>query len=291
MIARSLLAAIVLGRLCGACAVREVPLFDVAPETAGKAATGGDATTPVQDTGGSQHGTGGTAAEASGGVQVTPDSSIAGSGAVAGMPDEPEGGTPGSGGVPEAAGQGSGGVMEAAGQGSGGVASGCANDTECASGWFCHTPYCGSWLGVCEPREVICDSVPNPVCGCDGTTYWNECIWRQMGTGAFVPGECGATAKSCDSRMDCGSMVASCSRLYFQYPACPSLNGWTELPPGLCWVTPARCDPAATADRWIGCPPPGGTLPPPNQRNCMDTCTAINYPFPAFLAHFGDGCI
>ncbi|MBN1608790.1 MAG: hypothetical protein JW940_19340 [Polyangiaceae bacterium] len=249
--------------LSAACSARDVPLFYVAPESTGSQETGGDTTA----SGGSHQGTGGTPTEASGGSSV------------AGMPSGPQGGTTGIGGR-----------AEAAGQGSGGAAVACATDAECASGWFCHKPDCAAALGQCEPREVFCDARPNPVCGCDGTTYWNECIWRQVGTGSFLDGECGASARACNSRTDCGSTVAACARLYFQYPTCPALNGWTELPPGLCWVTPARCDPGATTDRWIFCPPPGTTLPPPSQRICMDTCTALNYWFPVFLARPGDGC-
>jgi hypothetical protein len=263
MIPRSLFVASGLAVLSAACSARDVPLFDVAPETAGRAgssATGGEATTGGQDTGGSHQSTGGAAAEASGGAV-------------------PAGGTGGIGGL-----------TGAAGPGSGGMDGACAADAECSTGWFCHKPDCSTALGACEPREVFCDPAPDPVCGCDGLTYWNECVWRQVGTGAFIEGECGAAAKTCDRSVDCGSMVASCSRLVFQYPSCPALNGWTELPPGLCWVTPARCNPAATADRWILCPPPGMTLPPPNQRVCADTCTAIAYQLPAFLARPGDGC-
>jgi len=261
MIARSLLAFTALAALFAACSARDVPLFDLAPEAAGIAgnsATGGNTTAPN---------TGGGGTEASGGAAA---------------PEQPQAGLGGS--------AGTGGLGGAAGQETGGTPASCATDAECSSGWFCHKPDCSTALGLCEPRAVFCDPRPDPVCGCDGITYWSECVWRQVGSVSFVAGECGANAKPCNRALDCGSMVASCSRLYFQYPACPALNGWTELPPGLCWVTPARCDPSATADRWILCPPPGATLPPPSQRVCVDTCIAIDYQFPAFLARPGDGC-
>jgi len=44
--------------------------------------------------------------------------------------------------------------------------------------------------GVCRVRPEMCTMDYNPVCGCDGKTYSNECVANSNGVSAMSKGEC-----------------------------------------------------------------------------------------------------
>lgn len=71
----------------------------------------------------------------------------------------------------------------------------CGSDSECSTAEFCDFSdnACGSassTLGVCSPSPRICTAIFAPVCGCDGTTYGNECDAHKAGVDVSHTGEC-----------------------------------------------------------------------------------------------------
>jgi hypothetical protein len=121
-------------------------------------------------------------------------------------------------------------------------------------------------MGECQPPPtVFCPDEPKPVCGCNGVTYWNDCIRRQFGVQREDEGECSRTACACEVPSDCMVPFASCARLVQGGETCH--DGGT----GSCWVLPPQCRPIqGEYPIWQECHPPGAPSPP-----CLDTCRAI----------------
>jgi hypothetical protein len=230
--------------LAGACDGREIPVFDV-PLLAG--APGASGAAGAAD---AMAGAGGSASGASGANQIGGSPSVAGA----------------------AAGGSYGGVYDAgtAGVGGGGAppVMPCASAYDCKPGWQCEKPSCDAVMGECVPRPfVFCPPDPAPVCGCDGVTYWNDCVRRQTGAQLESVGECGVSACPCDIDSDCAddSEFAVCAHLVQGGDTCHSDEK------GVCWVLPPQCKPNATDQpSWRECRPPD--LPP---APCVDTCQAI----------------
>ncbi len=147
----------------------------------------------------------------------------------------------------------------------------CVDVDDCPVGSFCERPACDAPAGSCRPFPVVCPNDETPVCGCDGITYFNECLLRAAGASIAHPGECELDAVTCHDRDDCPTR-GSCAKLVGSDP-----RGCGPEVPGRCWVLPATCPPPARPDRWAPCaPPPPGAPPPP----CVDTCNAIRIGMP-----------
>jgi len=243
------------------CAADDIVLFRLEPGGAGAATapggSGGTGALPLS-AGGFGFEAGGTA---SGGA-LTGNGGIIASGGItdAGKIIDTGGtaGAGGSGGI-----RGSGGDVPDSGAGGG-----CSTEFDCPSGWTCSKLDCAAPTGSCEPKPILCDPAPQPVCGCNHVTYWNDCQRRQSGVAASTAGQCGVGTVTCNTSLDCGLPGAFCAHVW------PSAQPCGAVGPGTCWMLPVDCTNTPPAPKWIPCSAtgPGPTSP---FGNCVDTCTAI----------------
>jgi hypothetical protein len=257
-----------------ACASEEVVLLEASYGGGGSTSGGALAAPGGSPAGGAASGGGGRPSGGSSG-------SLTGGSAGA-----PTGGNPGSarGGAPSAGGSGRGGAPAQGGSGpqggfpNGGQGTGmpatCSPTQPCPPGFNCQTKNCGDASGICEPIPVrSCElDGQNIVCGCDGITYWNDCVRRLGPAMSATAGQCQAAA-ICYQATDCPAFGASCAHLYSSPDEC----GPGGPPgPGTCWVLPQSCmpDPADTT-RWQDC---GG----PQPGRCDDSCNSIRSGHPHF---------
>jgi hypothetical protein len=138
----------------------------------------------------------------------------------------------------------------------------CTTQRDCMPTEFCARSDCGQSRGVCQVRPLSCDGALRPACGCDGVTYWNECLSEQRGV-AHMQGFCRAMQAHCmtPDGTDCPVPGASCSRVIPGGQAC------MPLPLGNCWVLPPDCTSAmGPPDRYSPCNDP---------HMCAGMCDAI----------------
>lgn len=145
----------------------------------------------------------------------------------------------------------------------------CSDVYDCGNYFFCQKDSCSEAMGACEPRPVLGDPNPDPVCGCDGVTYWNDSLRRQFGIASSTPGECSGYARRCNSGEDCGVFGMFCARILPPGHSCdPELY---PPPEGTCWAVPPRGDGLTDSNIFLLCPTP--SMPEPE--HCVDSHWAI----------------
>ncbi len=170
----------------------------------------------------------------------------------------------------------------------------------CADTELCDLRSCADGAsGVCVPRPAECVAVEDPVCGCDGVTYSNDCERLRSGaalayTGACGSGTlCGGTAgfrcpagETCDVR-DCrphasGTCVPvsdSCETLYAPVCGCDGVtysNDCARLVAGVALDHEGICDavPACVPEcRAVGATGTGWVDPCTGRTLCVTACT------------------
>ena len=109
----------------------------------------------------------------------------------------------------------------------------------CGPGLFCEEPagqcaIIADGTGICTQRPDACPAVIDPVCGCDGVTYGNDCERQIAGVSLRHEGECEGQAKMCGgiAGLACGAGEVC------QYP--PNQCQVADLA-GVCVAQPEVC--------------------------------------------------
>jgi hypothetical protein len=124
----------------------------------------------------------------------------------------------------------------------------------CPPAQFCEPTACGKTSGTCQTLPPSCPDGFSPVCGCDGVTYFSDCLRQSAGVqvsgsgaclgGDFVPLTCGSSGGACGQTTPIGSAVCATvlpSFLSSLPPATYCLLA--DVAPPSCWVVP-RTPPA-----------------------------------------------
>ena len=104
----------------------------------------------------------------------------------------------------------------------------CVDNVGCGLDDYCYREVCEAEAGMCLPRPVGCPDVWAPVCGCDGTTFSNECYAALAGMSVDYEGICEPEPVSCRDNTSC---------LPEEY--CSFVN--CALATGVCNVRPTGC--------------------------------------------------
>jgi hypothetical protein len=86
-----------------------------------------------------------------------------------------------------------------------GAAGVCTGNSDCDLSSFCSKPAGGcNSTGTCTPRPEVCITLYDPVCGCDGITYSNDCVAAISGVSVAHSGSCGVCTPGATQVCDTG---------------------------------------------------------------------------------------
>jgi hypothetical protein len=237
---------------------------------------GGAATGGTSQTGGTA-GEGGAAAESGTDSGGTTTGGMGGTGLTSGAGGA---GTSGNGGASASGGMGMGGAgtggagtggagTGGAGNGGAGGSGGCGDDDDCALDRWCKKSSCDG-RGTCEPYGDYCtgaDAVFDPVCGCDGITYWNPCTIEHEGFNMASRGECTGNNRPTCTRDEGGDSCPTRKHAHCYRPV--EMCGDPSPDEGFCWVLPTECpENEPQTERYCG-----GTA---GQARCIGLCEVID---------------
>lgn len=171
----------------------------------------------------------------------------------------------------------------------------------CPTGQFCEAT-CGANEGLCQEihaEKCATDTTYKPQCGCEGISYFNECLRRAASQGASsvntscdsqppgTPHKGCTPAQKCPTGSACAFVIASLDPrfAFFVGDASADFTSYcANAPPaanelgnefGNCWALPPTC-PASTGTNLRSC------------NGCFDACSAIRAGGPLISCDPGD---